>query len=119
MHLLLCGTTRLQDRRVQLHCRLALTILQLPWHPLTMLSHLTPKLIDACAVVSLATCRHFEPPVLHRSRQVSIPPANRVPTVLFGSLLQSQHELWGMLLGVRYQVLKALHLCEPADAALL
>ena len=34
-------------------------------------------------------------------------------------LLQSQQELWRVLLGVSNQILKALHLRQPADAALL
>lgn len=65
------------------------------------------------------TRQPFVLPVFHQPRHASIPPATRVSCALIGSLLQGQHELWGMLLGVLYQVLKALHLCEPADAALL
>lgn len=38
---------------------------------------------------------------------------------LGSSLLQGQQQLWGVLLGVGHQVLKALHLRQPADAAVL
>lgn len=34
-------------------------------------------------------------------------------------LLQSQQVLWGMQLGVRNEVLHALHLCQTADGAVL
>ena len=40
----------------------------------------------------------------------SIPPPSKALAALFGSLLQSQHELRGVLPGVLYQILKALHL---------
>lgn len=49
----------------------------------------------------------------------SISPTSNSFTALLRSLLQSQHQLRGMLPGMLYQVLEALHLCEPADAALL
>ena len=49
----------------------------------------------------------------------SIPPARNLFAAFAGSLLKSQQELWGVLLGVRDEVLKALHLRESADATLL
>ena len=48
-----------------------------------------------------------------------VPPSGNLLATLAGSLLQSQQELRGVLLGVLNEVLKALHLGQSADAALL
>lgn len=49
----------------------------------------------------------------------SVSPASNLLAALAGGLLQGQQELPRVLLGMRNQVLKALHLRQPADAALL